>query len=59
FLNLINDRAIFEDDQAMEKLLKEALLRRQDSIQSLKKPLDEARRAACMNIQFIDRILGR
>lgn len=59
FLNLINDRAVFEDDQAMEKLLKEALLRRQDSIQSLKKPLDEARRAACMNIHFIDRILGR
>lgn len=59
FLNLINDRAIFEDDQAMEKLLKEALLRRQDSVQSLKKPLDEARLAACMNIQFIDRILGR
>lgn len=59
FLNLINDRPFQEEDQAMEKQLKEALLRRQDSIQSLKKPLDEARRTACMNIQFIDRILGR
>ena len=59
FLNLINEEQPIPTKSGMVKQLKTGLARRQESLESLKVSLEEVRRSACMNFQFLDRILSK
>lgn len=59
FLNLVNNSEGISRISRAGNLVKDALVRRQETLEALHAPLERVRADACKNFLFLDRILGR